>query len=74
MLLKVFEVKGGFAIRNRKVLEKEKTLMVRTWALGSLPMSAICLNSDPTKKILGIANMYCPHIILGGLVRQGVEI
>ena len=68
ILVQVVGVWDGFAVRSMKMLEKEKTLMVGIWALGSL---SICLNSDPAEKILDISNMYCLKIILGVWVYKG---
>lgn len=39
--------------------------MVEIWTLGSLSVSAICVNSDPAQNIVDISNIYCPKIILG---------
>ena len=49
ILVQIVGVWHRFAVRNRKVLEKEKTLMIGIWALGSLT-SASCLNSASAEK------------------------
>ena len=67
ILVQIVGVWDRFAVRNRKVLEKEKTLMIGIWALGSLSTSASCLNSASAekKKNVNISNVYCLMIILG---------
>ena len=46
ILVQFVEFWGRYAVRGRKVLEKEKALVVGIWALVGLSMSAICLNSE----------------------------
>lgn len=75
ILVQIVGVWDRFAVRNRNVLEKEKTLMIGIWALGSLSTSASCLNSaSAEKKKCEHFKRVLPYDYLGIVDAQGVVI